>query len=104
MSRLITSSLILIIIFLMGMVFGMNQESMSSETQSPLSEATHFEEEEEEEVIIVNESPEQEEEDMEENASALSMTQKTASVLEMGVKGFYEMVVDVLYQIAQLFF
>lgn len=87
------------------MVFGMNQESMSSETQSPLSEETHFEEEKEEEVIIVNESPEQEEEeDMAENASALSMTQKTASVLEMGVKGFYEMVVDVLYQIAQLFF
>jgi len=38
------------------------------------------------------------------NDGQIHTTQKVASFLEKGVKGFYEIVVEVLYQISSLFF
>lgn len=33
-----------------------------------------------------------------------NLTQKTASFMEAGVKGFYEAIVQIMYQISQVFF
>lgn len=98
--RLFVILLLLAVFFLSGTVFGMNQES------SRVVEVT-------EEVEVMEEPvtpPVPETESIPVRQPAVDETssnygaQKTASVLEAGVKGFFELLMQIMYQIAQLFF
>ncbi|WP_087971727.1 hypothetical protein [Oceanobacillus rekensis] len=96
--RLFVVLLLMAVFFLSGTVFGMNQES------SPVVEVTEEIAVEEETVPV----PETEHTPVSQPAvdetSSIHGAQKTASVLEAGVKGFFELLMQVMYQIAQLFF
>lgn len=100
MLRLFVHLLMFIVVFLSGMLFGMDREH----AQVDRFETSHSENKEEQtkiasnqdDIIIVDQSA-----DME---TPVHFTQKTASFLETGVKGFYEVVVEILYQISTFFF
>lgn len=104
MVRTIIMLLLLAVFFLSGTLYGMNQDTRGSN-----------ESEIEEEVVVVSPNPEQivekeivptpiVEEDLMTMNNQVHLTQKTASLLETSVQGFYEVVVGVLYQVAEIFF
>lgn len=95
--------LLLIVVFLTGMLIGIDREQNTYIKNVPaefnVSESTehiaHWDVEDEEQFIVEEQTlntkqPEQ-------------ATQKVASFLEAGVKGFYEIIVEVLYQVSSLF-
>lgn len=95
--------LLLVVVFLAGLLIGIDREQstyaniLPNETNiiESTEQVIYWEEQEEEEFILENqplniEGPEQ-------------ATQKIATFLEAGVKGFYEAVVEVLFQISSLF-
>lgn len=95
--------LLLVSVFFSGILIGIEREGNSHANHTPaeiiavepMEQIEYLEVQEEEGVSIekktVNtEAPEQ-------------ATQKIAAFLEAGVKGFYEVVVDVLFQISTLF-
>src|SRR5699024_12346428 len=106
MSRFISIILLLSVFFLIGMVFGMNQDTTTKQAPNNFDEQiqenispaedVYYDEEE------IKEMNQIENMDVMETSAALSVTQKTASIIETGVKGFYEIVVGILYQIAQI--
>jgi|SRR5690625_849271 len=96
--------LLLIVVFLTGMLLGIDRErdmvsspeaseSILSPSESNLStdDDSPFDESNQSEVAN-------------EIEAKPHFTQKAASFLEGGVKGFYEVVVEILYQISRLFF
>ncbi|MGJ9457021.1 hypothetical protein [Oceanobacillus sp. CF4.6] len=97
--RLFVILLLLAVFFLSGTVFGMNQDSPPvmevneeikiQENPVPVAEKL---------TVPVSSQPGLNE------TSSIQNTQKTASVLEAGVKGFFEILMTLMYQIAQLFF
>ncbi|MFC4022739.1 hypothetical protein ACFOUV_02770 [Oceanobacillus longus] len=99
MMRLFVVLLLLAVFFLSGTVFGMNQDSPSV---LEMNEETNIQEDPvpvaEKEIVSVSSQPGLNE------TSSIQNTQKTASVLEAGVKGFFEILMALMYQIAQLFF
>lgn len=109
MPRFLTVVLLLTIFFLVGLVFGMNQELTYSPTQTHeleggglgVQSVTNDKERNPNSEYITTDS---EHPDTEESSMALTLTQKTASLLEKGIKGFSEVVVGILHQIALLFF
>lgn len=108
MSRFFNVILLIAVFFLIGMLFGINkdnteQQIASSMFQEDLPEEKRFSENSDE-IQDISEMSEVNDEDIMETSVPLTITQKTASVIEMGVKGFYEIVVGILYQVAQLFF
>lgn len=110
MGRFMITLLLCAVIFLSGIVFGIKQEDTSE--QAPLSRINpdenivyHLEDE--------NQAKDIEKELIENNdeynrnyypPQTLTITQKTAVFLEMGIKGFYNIVVEGLYQFSKLFF
>lgn len=95
MMRMFTILLLLIIVFLTGMIIGIDREQQSMGILD--GSMIEFEEVKEDEIVLT--------EHLEEDTdSPLHVTQKTAIFLEKGVKGFYEVVVEVLYQFSTLFF
>src|SRR5699024_6643951 len=108
MSRFISIMLLLTVFFLIGMVFGMNQSTTTKQKPNNIDEQIQENISPAEDVYSdekeVKEMNQVENTDVMEPSAALSVTQKTASIIETGVKGFYEIVVGILYQIAQLFF
>ncbi|HLR66506.1 hypothetical protein [Virgibacillus alimentarius] len=101
--------LMLIVVFLAGMLFGIDRGQIASKPVETDTEriVNHEEEKMDEGEIIEKERILQIEEADETTTADVEpdnhLTQKTASVLEAGVKGFYEIIVQILYQISQLF-
>ncbi|MGY0694329.1 hypothetical protein ACW2QC_16365 [Virgibacillus sp. FSP13] len=101
MVRSFITLLLLAVCFLTGMLLGIDRGQDDNAHQ----------EEEIKEVIVSDKDVEQDTNDTIEIESETptnidspaSFTQKMASFLEVGIKGFYEMVVMIVYQIAQLF-
>jgi len=112
MLRFFTAILMLTIFFLVGMVFGMSQETGDRSTSKDHSEAVQdyqLTNQEENEINSSDIESEPKQDDVGEldsqNATmSLTLTQKTASFLEKGIKGFSEVIVGILHQIALLFF
>lgn len=109
MSRFFIFILLLTVCFLTGMLFGISQDPVSS--QNEFQPAEENKQAYEDTVMnanhkaeVNNENLSVEEIDIMETSASLTVTQKAASLLEAGVKGFYEIVVGVLYQVAQLFY
>lgn len=94
--------LLLIVVFLTGMLFGMEKKESKNEIYLPaetkeiaqsdiITEWQVYEEQPlSEKEVFIYETPKQ-------------TTHKLAILLESGVKGFYEMVVELLYQISSVF-
>lgn len=93
--------LLFIIIFLVGMVVGIDRSQMSMVNNLDETIATDDEMTEEaieiEEIVI-------EQNDIMEERSSVHFTHKIASILEASIKGFYNIVVEIMYQIASLFY
>ncbi|MFD1363002.1 hypothetical protein [Lentibacillus salinarum] len=87
------------LVFLTGMVIGMDQENGPNASDVNTGETI---EQTEEKQVIIEQQPPNEEPEMPESPE--HFTQKTAAFLESGVKGFYELVVGVTYQLVQVFF
>ncbi|MBU5466448.1 hypothetical protein KQI49_06335 [Virgibacillus sp. MSJ-26] len=112
MLRFFTSILMLTIFFLVGMVLGMSQETEDRSTSNDHSEALQdyqLTNQKEYEINSTDIESEPKLDDVGEldsqNATmSLTLTQKTASFLERGIKGFSEVIVGILHQIALLFF
>lgn len=94
--------LLLIVVFLAGMLIGIErEESIRSNHISPelneveqIDQIVHWEAYEEQSII---------EEQMLNIEGPEHTTQKLATFLESGVKGFYEIIVDVLFELSSLF-
>jgi len=107
MGRLMVYFLLLVIIFLAGMLIGIDQERNAPKDKDDRLQIASVQSEK---ISSANEKKNKEElsdaqqsdyvEDMEEN---LHFTQKVASFLEKGVKIFYELIVNLLYEISRLF-
>ncbi|HEX6593109.1 MAG TPA: hypothetical protein VF095_00780 [Bacillota bacterium] len=99
MGRTVIVLLLLVVFFLTGMLFGMNQtDSVQIDDSHVLVDDQLLEEEFGHVYDVSYESDEYDVDD------PIHFTHKTASVLEAGVKGFYEIIVGILYKISQLFF
>ncbi|GAB4073391.1 hypothetical protein GCM10028778_09120 [Barrientosiimonas marina] len=94
--RTLIVMLSLAVFFLIGLVIGMDRENQANQTDSDKTV-----EQAEEKQVIVEELPEEE---PEMSDSPDHLTQKTAQFLESGVKGFYEIVVGMTYDLVQVFF
>jgi hypothetical protein len=94
--------LLLAVFFLSGMLYGIDQGNIAA--PAPVMEDQQKENESEEIVFFNYEKPEAANSEMLESVEENNFTQQTASFLEAGVKGVYDVIVHILYQIAQLFF
>lgn len=101
--------LMLTVVFLAGMVLGVDRGQSAINPDVDVEQEVEVPEPsenkqmiEKERIVQAEEASNEEIVDAEEEP--MHLTQKTASLLETGVKGFYEMVVQMLYQISQLFF
>ncbi|MFD1850225.1 hypothetical protein [Oceanobacillus bengalensis] len=106
MVRSIIVLLLFVVFFLSGTLYGMSQDNRTETAADHKSEETIFVPEkttdiEREEETIVSKSIDEDVMDTDHNEH---LTQKTASFLETSVQGFYEVVVQILYQISNLFF
>ncbi|MFA1820466.1 hypothetical protein ACDX78_09830 [Virgibacillus oceani] len=95
--------LLLAVFFLSGMLYGMDQGN-SAAPNSVME--NHLEENESEESSFFNDEKQANtaSDEMVEVAEQNNFTQQTASFLEAGVKGVYDVIVHILYQFAQIFF
>jgi|SRR5690625_4805454 len=93
--------LLLAVFFLSGMLYGIDRESStepSSVTEDQLEtglEESSFSSHENKNLVANSEILE---------SSEQNFTQQIASFLEAGVKGIYDVIVHMLYQVAQIFF
>ncbi|MBP1968719.1 hypothetical protein J2Z83_000813 [Virgibacillus natechei] len=107
MGRSFIVILLLAVFFLTGMMYGMDRGNIAS--TDGLVDQTESNEPERNQGEIVEMEP-IEEKELEPSTEGINIeepnhfTQRAASFLEAGVKGFYEVVVQVLYQVSQLFF
>ncbi|MEC5422200.1 hypothetical protein QGM71_01665 [Virgibacillus sp. C22-A2] len=92
--------LLLAVFFLTGVLYGMDRGEISLHDEAT-KEVELVESQELASTQMVLVEQELDNHNMEE---AEHFTQKTASFLEAGVKGFYEVIVQILYQVSQLFF
>ncbi|WP_100010589.1 hypothetical protein [Lentibacillus sediminis] len=98
MGRFLIAALLLAVFFLVGALYGMDRSMVSGIDQRDAE-------------VPVLEQPQEEPEVIEEPVIAapvemegpVPLTQKAASLLETVVKGFYEVIVTILYQISQVF-
>lgn len=99
MVRSVIYLLLLIIVFLSGMLLGIDREGeiisdemMRQDITSPPAQVTATSDQEEipNYVLDIDTNP--------------HFTQKMASFLETGIKAFYEIIVEILYQISRMFF
>ncbi|WP_163970053.1 hypothetical protein [Oceanobacillus halotolerans] len=101
--------LLLAVFFLSGMVFGMGQENQYAEENQ--EEIIPPYEQESQAISDEQQLVEQPtKEDVTNTVGAIEVeepthfTQKMATFLETAVKGFYEAIVQIMYQVSQLFF
>ena len=96
------------------MLFGMDRDQMTMEkamtdkAEHPVEEAAEQNVAEKRDQLKQDKSKKEMEEktyaDIIDEDNPVHFTQKTASVLEAGIKGFYEAIVKILYSIAEIFF
>ncbi|RLL48029.1 hypothetical protein D8M04_01755 [Oceanobacillus piezotolerans] len=108
MLRIISTILLLAVFFLSGAVYGMNQEDnkfkLSENPEVSIEENIALRTEEDEIISYSNPVDQSVSEDVLSAEGKVEYTQKTASFLETSVQGFYEIIVTILYQIANIFF
>jgi hypothetical protein len=115
MVRTVITLLLLAVFFLSGTLYGMNQGGNETNMASDESviDGNEIEEKLIEEKIITEKDVEtvnQEnvtptvDEDLMMMENEFHLTQKTASFLETSVQGFYEVVVGIMYHVADIFF
>lgn len=116
MVRTVITLLLLAVFFLSGTLYGMNQNGNETSVASNESviDGNEIEEKLIEEKIITEKDVEtvnQEDvthttvdEDLMMMENEFHLTQKTASFLETSVQGFYEVVVGIMYNVADIFF
>lgn len=100
MIRTLAGLLLLLAVFFTGLVLGIKQDDKISD---PLPREINYPSEEivDQEVFSANNLVENT--DPLEAEVPIHTTQKTASFLEKGVNGFYNIVINVMYQISSLF-
>lgn len=96
--------LLLVVVFLSGMLVGIDREKnvMASNPRGVVSQPEISMDQTELESDLSDQVSAEKVPDIAEKGTEQS-TQKIASFFEAGVKGFYEVVVEVLYQISSLF-
>ncbi|MFB4166529.1 hypothetical protein [Virgibacillus sp. JSM 102003] len=93
--------LLLALFFLVGIVVGLDRgENENNPIQNTENTITQ-EKADEKQVVAVEKTTS---EDIMKAEAPEHFTQKTATFLEASVQGFYEIVVEVIYQIVQVFF
>ncbi|RHW33135.1 hypothetical protein [Oceanobacillus profundus] len=102
--RFILILLLLAVFFLSGIVYGMNKEApQTAEENDAVVEVIEDTEEQASTAETVTIPVSQPMADAGKD-TAVQYTQNAASILGAGVKGFFELLMQVLYQTAQLFF
>lgn len=110
MSKFISVVLLLVICFLVGAIVGMEHNPKSILANETEAKTVSVESDEEKHKMEDNGANDVEIMNEEAVAQELANTnqehfsQKTASFLEEVVQGFYDLVVEVLYQLSQVFF
>lgn len=115
MVRALITVLLLAVFFLSGTLYGINQsgEEISKASNENVINGNEIEEKLVEEKIITEkdiETVNQEnvsstvDQDLMMMENEFHLTQKTASFLETSVQGFYEVVVGIMYHVADIFF
>lgn len=103
MTRFFVFLLLFAVVFLSGMVMGIDRENAQMEIEKIINLFESKETPQVEEEMILEEEIVSTEQSIDMDGP-VHLTQKTASFLEAGVKGFYEIIVEVLYQISTIFF
>ncbi|RKQ37839.1 hypothetical protein [Oceanobacillus halophilus] len=104
MGRTFIILLLLAVFFLSGTLYGMNQSSEVEEIDfAKENKVVNVDESSvpEDSEVIISQTATDDVMNMEEN---IHLTNNAASFLETSVQGFFEIVVGVLYQIAEIFF
>ncbi|GGA68788.1 hypothetical protein [Ornithinibacillus halotolerans] len=109
MFKYISVILLLVIVFLVGTIIGAEHKGESilptfkeeNTTEKVTEEVTHTANTTEQKQEVVNEQMIAQELSM---SNQDHLSQKTASFFEVIVQGFYDILVEILYQISQLFF
>ena len=93
--------LLLIVVFLAGILIGIDKDGKAEPYQIPMTDLPemHYPED----IIVENQISEVTLIGNEIDSSN-HLTQKAASFIETGVTGFYDIVVEILYQIASVVF
>ncbi|GAB3795288.1 hypothetical protein [Virgibacillus kimchii] len=94
--------LLFAVFFLSGMLYGV--ERGIQETPPAVTEESSSESVQDKIAFYEQRDSSVETEDILATTEGKSLTQQTASFLEAGVKGVYDVIVHLLYQFAQLFF
>lgn len=105
MLRSIVVLLLLAVFFLTGMLYGLHKDEAII-LEEPKAE--QLDESKEDLPVSGNEKGKEDSPDISSTSLQMeeptNLTQKTASIMEAGVKGFYEAIVQIMYQISQVFF
>ncbi|WP_026906243.1 hypothetical protein [Paucisalibacillus globulus] len=110
MSKFISVSLLLIVCFLVGTLVGIDHNGKSLIPTSSTVKTEDVESTPEVQQTVNKDIQETEVVNQETIAQELTnpntehLSQKTASFLEVIVQGFYDLIVQILYQISQLFY
>ncbi|MFS0672866.1 hypothetical protein [Ornithinibacillus sp. 179-J 7C1 HS] len=111
MFKFISVMLLLVICFLVGAIVGIDHTGQSIFSTEPNATTTEVVETSNEVKHTANENPNAPEvvnqQTITEELQATNsdhLSQKTASFIEVIVQGFYDVIVEILYQISQLFF
>ncbi len=107
MIRSVVILLLLAVFFLSGTLYGMNSTNNNLQANNNSNKVEQLEttaslEKHMEKVEV--ETPQTVKEDVMDMENNIQLTQNTASFLETSVQGFFELVVGILYQIAEIFF
>jgi len=107
MMRIATTILLLAVFFLAGMVYGLERDTTADENQNikvieteKIEERAEKVEQTEEDLTVYPSVHDQ----LDELDKPVYFTEKLASMLEIGVKGFYEGIVKLLYAFSEQFF
>lgn len=105
MIRSLFVCMLLIIVFFSGMLVGIDREKGAVGSSLPVATSSHdIQDVQMTKGDIIDEYDEQEKIDqMLQIEESKQSTQKMAFFLEAAVKGFYEIIVEILYQISSLF-
>ncbi|SDQ48428.1 hypothetical protein [Virgibacillus salinus] len=93
--------LLLALFFLVGIVVGLDRGESATDPIQSTENTVRTEEVEEKQVVVVEQTTS---ENIMTAEAPVQFTQKIAKFLEASVQGFYEIIVEVIYQIVQVFF
>ncbi|SFA70078.1 hypothetical protein SAMN04488072_101100 [Lentibacillus halodurans] len=101
--RTVIILLSLALFFLTGLIIGMDRSNQENEAYSDVEEVIEETGEASEKQVLIKDQ-ESTDKQLAVPESPEHFTHKAASFLESGVKGFYELIVSVTYQLIQVFF